>query len=1116
MKLRTTFLREDDPRSIFILYSAKSLQTLGWGDGEAAKANPYQSPATLWKRPKKEPPTMTQIVSDFCGRDWLGSTNFTFCGAWVTESHNPSNETDALVARIKKIDLSNSKKDIIELGNEDVQISEEECSRSLFGKIIGKRKASLIGIRRTVTAIWQISNQLEKKVLNGVNWIFENQFFILREWEEGLSVNHPGTEVGMKVGCIFKKTKNVTVIKPGGTRGSYLRLLVTVDVSKPLPRCVHLKLNNQLIVVGFQYERLLSMCYYCGMLGHLDKNYTARLEDIANGNPKEGQFGEWLRAAEGKYGGIIPSSNQPSSQQRDCPPLAAEAPYQSSGKENTQPSPGSKNSQLSARNQDNSLSQEGMNSDSLLIHINKQKTLIAKNPKHNTEKEPTLRKMRNLRKNQSHNQMPASNKRMKNKMEEAEEASLNGPTFPNEHIGMELANKVCREDQWRYLERASTKWGHDWVIGGDWNETLHPSEKKGGKMRTARELNGFQDFCARMSMHDISMEGHKFTWENKRAEEGYIEERLDRFFSSYRWMAKHPRARVLNIFRGASDHYMLILQEEPGQYLHKKKRFYFDKRWLKVEGVKDVVKAAWEIPKSGTPMHQVAEKIKEVRVSLLKWSSGFRKEQDEWISRKKELKIEHKKEAEYWSQKARLNWLQEGDTNSKYFHSVTLQKRQTNKIAGLKNEEGNWCETQQEIEECISSYFNTMFTSEGSYEDEHILQNLTQVITDDINKRLIAMGEATSPVSEEEITEALFSMNPLKAPGQDDDALIFSKAEVNQAYTLLNGLHRYKLFTGQKVNLSKSSVFFSKNTNVNVRTEICQILDGIKVQTSTRSRLVSWKNRFLSTAGKEILLKSVINAMPIFTMSYFYLPKGIFQVLQSLSASFWWSKGDNMQPGMHWKKWNAITIPKQDGGLGFHDILLFNEALILKQIWRVATKPNLLVSKVLKGKYFPSTSILKAGTPQNASWMWRNWMKVLDKHKAAFKVNIRNGRNTTIWNDPWIPRHPTGFPTPQGATACNFNWVEELMSNEGRSWDEDKLKALFNAEDVERMKSINSLNPSMNDKWSCTYDKKGILTVATTYSYLIQNKLRDMDIAECSYSMEMNRKPRRRSWKLHH
>lgn len=51
-------------------------------------------------------------------------------------------------------------------------------------------------------------------------------------------------------------------------------------------------------------------------------------------------------------------------------------------------------------------------------------------------------------------------------------------------------------------------------------------------------------------------------------------------------------------------------------------------------------------------------------------------------------------------------------------------------------------------------------------------------------------------------------------------------------------------------------------------------------------RISSWKCKFLSTAGKEVLIKSVLQAIPAYTMSVFRLPKAILKEIESWIATF--------------------------------------------------------------------------------------------------------------------------------------------------------------------------------------------------------------------------------------
>lgn len=53
------------------------------------------------------------------------------------------------------------------------------------------------------------------------------------------------------------------------------------------------------------------------------------------------------------------------------------------------------------------------------------------------------------------------------------------------------------------------------------------------------------------------------------------------------------------------------------------------------------------------------------------------------------------------------------------------------------------------------------------------------------------------------------------------------------------------------------------------------------------SKLVGWKEKLLSTAGKEVLIKVVAQAVPTYTMSCSKLPKALCEELTSMVSQFW-------------------------------------------------------------------------------------------------------------------------------------------------------------------------------------------------------------------------------------
>lgn len=71
-------------------------------------------------------------------------------------------------------------------------------------------------------------------------------------------------------------------------------------------------------------------------------------------------------------------------------------------------------------------------------------------------------------------------------------------------------------------------------------------------------------------------------------------------------------------------------------------------------------------------------------------------------------------------------------------------------------------------------------------------------------------------------------------------------------------------------------------------------------------KLKGWKEKLLSQAGREILVKAVVQAIPTYTMSCFKLPKGLIKEIEILIRKFWWGyKGE--QKRIHWISWEKLS-----------------------------------------------------------------------------------------------------------------------------------------------------------------------------------------------------------------
>lgn len=55
-------------------------------------------------------------------------------------------------------------------------------------------------------------------------------------------------------------------------------------------------------------------------------------------------------------------------------------------------------------------------------------------------------------------------------------------------------------------------------------------------------------------------------------------------------------------------------------------------------------------------------------------------------------------------------------------------------------------------------------------------------------------------------------------------------------------------------------------------------------------KMVKWKGKLLSNAGREILIKVVAQAIPTYTMSCFKLLDSLCKELNSMMSNFWWGQ----------------------------------------------------------------------------------------------------------------------------------------------------------------------------------------------------------------------------------
>jgi hypothetical protein len=119
-------------------------------------------------------------------------------------------------------------------------------------------------------------------------------------------------------------------------------------------------------------------------------------------------------------------------------------------------------------------------------------------------------------------------------------------------------------------------------------------------------------------------------------------------------------------------------------------------------------------------------------------------------------------------QKARTQWIQEGDTNSRFFHASIKARRRRNQIVSLIKGDV-MVQGVQEIKQEVKDHFSKQFTEEWSNRPFLEGINFSSLSAED-NAFLL------EPFLEEEIRETIWSCDGNKSPGPDGFNLNFLKA----------------------------------------------------------------------------------------------------------------------------------------------------------------------------------------------------------------------------------------------------------------------------------------------------------------------------------------------------
>ncbi|GKA59809.1 RNA-directed DNA polymerase, eukaryota, reverse transcriptase zinc-binding domain protein [Tanacetum coccineum] len=269
-----------------------------------------------------------------------------------------------------------------------------------------------------------------------------------------------------------------------------------------------------------------------------------------------------------------------------------------------------------------------------------------------------------------------------------------------------------RRKLWKELENQKIIASDDpWVVIGDFNVTLKVKEHSNGSSVPSCEMTQFNDYIRGIEIKDILSSGFEFTWTKSRNNPlCKTLKKLDRIMINEKFIKKFPNSHGIFMPYMISDHSPAVLRIPKGME-RRRKAFRFSNFITDKKEFILTVREAWKTEITGHMMYRIVKKMKLIKKVLndLSWKDGnifervtklreSLKESQTEVDKHPHCEIVKEKSckllSEYYEalkdesnmlmQKAKVDWLKDGDRNTKLFHKI-IKSRMHKEFLGNKD-----------------------------------------------------------------------------------------------------------------------------------------------------------------------------------------------------------------------------------------------------------------------------------------------------------------------------------------------------------------------------------------------------------------------------------------------
>ncbi|KAA3490037.1 reverse transcriptase [Gossypium australe] len=672
-------------------------------------------------------------------------------------------------------------------------------------------------------------------------------------------------------------------------------------------------------------------------------------------------------------------------------------------------------------------------------------------------------------------------------------------------------NPIKRDwrESWNLLRHLSGDHNTPWLVLRDFNEITSSFEKRGGRLRSERQMLDFRMALEDCNLIDIGFKGCWFTWERGRVKATNIRERLDRGVATLNWLELFPKHQIEHLTHSFSDHCPLLLDTMGGNCIDqqlKERKFRFEAKWCLESSFEGLVRRWWEDTSESIP-----NKLEIMGHRLLEWSKlNTREERRNRLQLKQrledlhsqdisddvlaeivevqlDLNLEADKEEIYWEQRARVNWLKNGDRNTSFFHKMAGQRHFRDRISELIDKNGVRYSSPEDMVKVASYYVVDLFTASEMGLDEHLFSLVDKKVTEGMNDSLL------KHFTEEDVWNVVKSMPPLKAPGVDGFSATFFQRfwyivgpeVVKFCLAVLNGemevgdINNTRIVLIPKVDKPKLMSQFRPISLCNV---IYKIIAKVLV-----NRMSNILEECINEAQGAFILRRLISDNVLIAYEvlhslkmkksgkkgYFALKLDMmsYSVCLNSKDSDWFSPSRGLRQGDPLSPYLFLICAE-----GFSTLL--EDA---KQRGRMGGAPISREKLSINHLFFADDCILFGDATREGAKTVRDIIQ--EYEMCAGQKRIGKGKSVNIWNDPWLPGRENNRVSGHDIIP-SYTHVSQLIDVDSNTWNKELICSIVDENTADRILSIPITDSRTEDTLVWKHDGSGVYTVKSGYRVL--------------------------------